>query len=125
MLRRFAVSLTLAALLVTGLSAQTSFNYPKPRKVEQVDDYHGVQVSDPYRWMEDSKSADLASWIDSENKITDAYLSAIPERDRIKARLTELWNYERYSAPGKIGNHYVYSKNADHADNADENRSFF
>src|SRR5436190_15757450 len=112
MFRRSFLSLTLATFLFTGAYAQTAFDYPKPKKVEQVDNYHGTQVSDPYRWMEDTDSADVQSWIASENKVTDAYFATIQtERDRIKARLTELWNYERFSAPGKVGNHYIYPKN--------------
>ncbi len=111
MFRRHFLLLSLFALLLTGVSAQSGFNYPKPRKVDQVDDYHGTQVRDPYRWMEDTKTADVQSWIEAENKLTDAYLASIPQRDAIKGRLTELWNYERFSAPGKIGNKYIYSKN--------------
>ena len=111
MLRRSVALLSLFAFLCTSVSAQNGFNYPKPKKVEQVDEYHGTKVTDPFRWMEDSKSADLTSWIEAENKITDAYLSSIPEREAIKNRLTELWNYERYSSPSKVGNRYIYSKN--------------
>src|SRR5687768_5169236 len=111
MFRRFTLLLSLLALLFTSISAQNGFNYPKPKKVEQVDNYHGTQVNDPYRWMEDTKNADVQSWIEAENKLTDSYLASIPERDKIKARLTELWNYERYSAPAKVGNKYIYFKN--------------
>lgn len=111
MFRRSLALVSLVIFLFTSLSAQNGFNYPKPKKVEQIDEYHGVKVSDPYRWMEDSKSPDLQPWIEAENKITDAYLGTIPQREAIKNRLTELWNYERYSAPGKIGNKYIYSKN--------------
>jgi prolyl oligopeptidase len=111
MFRRSLVLFSLVAFLLTTISAQNGFNYPKPKKIEQIDDYHGVRVSDPYRWMEDTKAADLQSWIEEENKLTDGYLNSIPERDKIKARLTELWNYERYSAPSKVGNKYIYTKN--------------
>jgi prolyl oligopeptidase len=111
MFRKSFLTLSLATFLFTGVSAQNSFDYPKPKKGEQVDNYHGTQVNDPYRWMEDTESPDMQSWIAAENKITDAYFATIPEREKIKARLTELWNYERYSAPGKIGNRYIYSKN--------------
>ncbi|HKP68493.1 MAG TPA: prolyl oligopeptidase family serine peptidase [Pyrinomonadaceae bacterium] len=111
MSRRLLVLVSLLALLFTNAAAQTAFDYPKPKKVTQVDDYHGTKVNDPFRWMEDSKSADLTSWIDAENKITDAYFATIPQRDAIKARLTELWNYERYSSPSKVGNKYIYTKN--------------
>ena len=112
MFRRFTLLLALFAFLFSSVPAQNGFKYPKPKKVEQVDDYHGTRVSDPYRWMEESKSPDLQTWIEEENQLTQSYLASIPERDKIKARLTELWNYERYSAPGKIADgKYIYSKN--------------
>ena len=79
------------------------FDYPKPKKVEQVDDYSGTKVADPYRWMEEY-SADTNAWIQAQNKVTDAYLSQISERNIIKDRLTKLWNYEKYSSPVKHGN---------------------
>src|SRR5215218_8644906 len=91
--------------------AQTGIKYPNAKKVEQVDDYNGVKVSDPYRWLEDTESADTKAWIDTQNKITFDYLSTIPQREQIKKRLTELWNYEKYSAPFKVGKHYFYYKN--------------
>jgi prolyl oligopeptidase len=91
--------------------AQTGIKYPNAKKVEQVDDYNGVKVSDPYRWLEDTESADTKAWIDVQNKITFDYLSTIPQREQIKKRLTELWNYEKYSAPFKVGKHYFYYKN--------------
>lgn len=111
MFRKSFLALFLTTFLVSGLAAQTAFDYPKPKKVEQVDDYHGTKVSDPFRWMEATDSPDMQSWIAAENKITDAYFATIPEREKLRARFTELWNYERYSAPGKIGNKYIYSKN--------------
>ena len=111
MFRSSIALLALIAFLFTSVPAQNGFDYPKPKKVDQVDDYHGTKVSDPYRWMEDSKSPDLQSWIEAENKITDSYSASIPQREAIKNRLTELWNYERYSSPNKVGNKYIYSKN--------------
>jgi prolyl oligopeptidase len=92
-------------------TAQTKLQYPAAKKVEQVDDYHGVKVADPYRWLEDGESADTKAWIDAQNKVTFDYLATIPQREQIKKRLTELWNYEKYSAPFKAGKHYFYYKN--------------
>ncbi len=97
-------------LTADGL-AQTKFDYPKTKKVEQVDDYHGVRISDPYRWLEDDNSAETKAWVEAQNRVTFDYLNKIPERARIKARLTELWNYEKYSAPFKEGSRYFYYKN--------------
>ncbi len=101
--------LTLAFFVMTS-SAQT-FNYPKPRKVDQADDYHGTKVADPFRWLEDPKSEGYEDWIAAENKLTNGYLETIPERQAIKERITKLFNYEKYSSPSKIGSHYFYSKN--------------
>lgn len=98
--------LSFMSLMIFG----QKFDYPKPKKVEQVDDYSGTKVADPYRWMEEY-SADTNAWIQAQNKVTDAYLSQIPERNTIKERLTKLWNYEKYSSPSKHGNNYFYYKN--------------
>ncbi|MGI8639322.1 MAG: prolyl oligopeptidase family serine peptidase [Pyrinomonadaceae bacterium] len=90
---------------------QTKIEYPKTKKVDQTDDYHGTKVSDPYRWLEDDNSAETKAWVEAENKVTFNYLNQIPERAKLKARLTELWNYEKYSAPFKEGDKYFYYKN--------------
>ncbi|HXH68954.1 MAG TPA: prolyl oligopeptidase family serine peptidase [Pyrinomonadaceae bacterium] len=97
--------------VAASVFAQTRFDYPKTKKVEQTDDYHGTKVSDPYRWLEDDNSAETKAWVEAQNKITFGYLNQIPERAKLKARLTELWNYERYSAPNEQGGKYFYSKN--------------
>ena len=91
--------------------AQNKIEYPKTKKIDQTDDYHGTKVSDPYRWLEDDNSAETKAWVQAENKVTFDYLNQIPEREQLKKRLTELWNYEKYSAPFKEGKHYFYSKN--------------
>lgn len=112
MFRKSLSLVALCAVLATTLAAQTGFNYPKPKRIDQVDDFHGVKVADPYRWMEDTESADVKAWIEAENKITQSYLSSIPQREAIKNRLTEIWNYERYGAPAKIADgFYIYTKN--------------
>ncbi len=91
--------------------AQVKIEYPETRKVEQVDDYNGVKVSDPYRWLEDDNSAETKAWVEAQNKVTFDYLKTIPQREMLKKRLTELWNYEKYSAPFKQGSNYFYYKN--------------
>ncbi|MBC7900344.1 MAG: S9 family peptidase, partial [Saprospiraceae bacterium] len=111
MIKSFSLILLVFSFLLSNLSAQTAFDYPKPRKADQTDDYHGTKVSDPYRWMEETKLPEVQSWIEAENKLTDSYLATIPQREAIKTRLTELWNYERYSSPFKVGKKYIYSKN--------------
>ncbi len=103
--------LSIFMFLSANSFAQMKIEYPATKKVEQTDDYHGTKVSDPYRWLEDDNSAETKAWVKAENKVTFDYLNQIPERAKIKARLTELWNYEKYTAPSKQGNYYFYSKN--------------
>ncbi len=85
--------------------------YPKARKGDIVDDYHGVKVPDPYRWLEDPDSPESRAWIEAENRVTFGYLEQIPERSKIKERLTGLWDYEKYGLPYKRGDRYFFSKN--------------
>jgi prolyl oligopeptidase len=93
--------------------------YPPTRKSDQVDNYHGTLVADPYRWLENSDSQETKAWIEAENKLTFAYLQEIPARDKIKQRLTKLWDYEKYGIPFKEGEslpngsteRYFYFKN--------------
>src|ERR1043165_3773673 len=75
-------------------STSTPLNYPVTAKVNQVDDYHGTKVADPYRWLEDDKSMETAAWVEAQNKVTFGFLDQIPARAKIKERLTRLWNYE-------------------------------
>jgi prolyl oligopeptidase len=76
-----------------------------------MDNYHGTQVADPYRWLEDPNSPETQTWIAAQNQLTVGYLNQIPCRDRIKQRLTELWDYEKYSTPFHQGDRYFYFKN--------------
>ena len=85
--------------------------YPETAKTNQVDDYRGIKVADPYRWLEDDNSPQTKAWVEAQNKVTFGYLDQIPERKQIKERLTKLWNYERYGIPAKHGGRYFYSKN--------------
>jgi prolyl oligopeptidase len=114
-MKRVAWPVTLAVFTITILAAaeEQALKYPNTRKIEQVDDYHGTKVADPYRRLEDDvrKSKELADWVDAENKVTFAYLDTIPQRQQIRERMTELWNYPRYSVPEKEGGKYYFSKN--------------
>ncbi|MCX6552252.1 MAG: S9 family peptidase, partial [Acidobacteria bacterium] len=104
---------TLVVLMTFTLSAQQAapYKYPDAKKADQVDDFFGTKVADPYRWLENSDAPDTRAWIDAENTITFAYLEQIPERARLKDRLTKLWNYERYGVPSREGAWYVFSRN--------------
>jgi len=102
----------LVSMFLTANSfAQIKIEYPKTKKVAQTDDYHGTRVADPYRWLEDDNSAETKAWVAAQNKVTFGYLNQIPERAALKKRLTELWNYAKYSAPFKEGGKYFYYKN--------------
>jgi prolyl oligopeptidase len=104
----------LALVVVPSLArAQASDSCPLPhaRTVDTVTDYFGTRVADPYRWLENTDAPDTKAWVDSENCVTFAYLARIPERARIRERLTKLWNYERFGLPAREGGLYVFSKN--------------
>ncbi len=92
-------------------SNEKSLQYPISRKVDQVDDYHGTLIADPYRWLEDPDSEETKAWVTTQNQLTFKYLEEIPSREKIKQRLTQLWDYEKYSIPFKKGNRYFYFKN--------------
>ena len=98
-LRTFAAVMT--ALLITAAAVGAPIEYPKTKKVDQVDDYHGTKVADPYRWLEDDvrTSKDVADWVEAENKVTFAYLGASPSASRSASGSPTLWNYEKYSRP--------------------------
>jgi len=85
--------------------------YPRAEKENQQDNYHGTIVADPYRWLEDDNSPRTHEWVEAENKVTFDFLDKIPEREAIKHRLTELWNFERYGIPSKEGGRYFISRN--------------
>jgi prolyl oligopeptidase len=119
----FVLLLTVSLFVLLNAGAQTSiagssdkmlktFEYPAARKADQVDDYHGVKVADPYRWLEDLDSQETRTWVEAENNLTFSFLSSIPARKSIKDRLTKLWNYEKYGIPFKEGNRYFYSRNS-------------
>jgi prolyl oligopeptidase len=97
----------------TGNQKNSTMKYPQTRRVDQVDEYHGVRVADPYRWLEADvrESDEVAAWVNEQNAVARKFLDAIPERPAIVKRLTALWNYERYSPPMEKGGKYFYSKN--------------
>jgi prolyl oligopeptidase len=106
-------ALCLAGVTLAVSAGGASRKYPDTKRGDQVDDYHGTKVADPYRWLEDDvrESKDVADWVAEENKVTFAYLKQIPEREAIKKRITELWNYEKYTPPFRTGPRYVFTKN--------------
>ena len=113
--------ITLLLLIATGCVTQSiapgkilpdgRLQYPPTKTVTQVDTLHGVQVADPYRWLENADAPDTRVWVKAQNKLTFAYLDTIPERPAIRARLKKLWNYERFGVPVKAGGRYFYTRN--------------
>ncbi|RYX87050.1 S9 family peptidase, partial [bacterium] len=77
--------------------------YPKTAKINVTDHYFGTEVTDPYRWLEDDRSAATKAWVEAQNEVTQAYLQQIPFRETIRQKLEKLWNYEKFSAPFKEG----------------------
>jgi len=111
-MNRIVFALVLVPLgLVFSADPQTQFKYPAAPTTDQVDDYSGIKVTDPYRPLENPDSPESRKWIEAENKITFDFLKSIPQRDGIKNRLTEIWNYERFGVPFKQGGRYFFSKN--------------
>lgn len=111
----FLLSFLLVAFIIScnqqeGPSA-ADIEYPETNKVDTVDTYFGTEVADPYRWLEDDNAAETEMWVEAQNEITFDYLEAIPFRDEIEAKVEDLIDYERVSAPSKHGDYYYYYKN--------------
>lgn len=110
MKKKFLVLLNIG--IAMNLMAQDfKGKYPTTKKVNQVDNFFGVNVNDPYRWLEDDLSTDTKNWVETQNKVTFEYLDQIEFRDKLKNQLTELWNYEKISAPFKRGDYTYFYKN--------------
>ncbi|MBA0882757.1 prolyl oligopeptidase family serine peptidase [Flavobacterium undicola] len=111
-MRKTIIITTIISSIMTSF-AQTSkaILYPETRKDATVDDYFGTKVKDPYRWLEDDRSAETAAWVKAENKVTNVYLDQIPFRNQLKERLEKLWNYEKTGAPFIEANFTYYFKN--------------
>lgn len=116
--RSIFVTISLAvsvALLISDMAypqaPESNLLYPKSKVVDQIDDYHGTKINDPFRWLEDVDSQDTKNWVGEQNKLTFDYLESIPARARFKQRLTELWNFERYGLPRQYGKTYFYTYN--------------
>ncbi|MFH0931103.1 MAG: prolyl oligopeptidase family serine peptidase [Candidatus Zixiibacteriota bacterium] len=101
----------LIPIILFGITNAQKFKYPPARMDNVVETYFGTKVADPYRWLENPDSPETQAWVEAENKLTFDYLNAIPAREKIKARLTKLWNYPKYTLPRKRAERYFYSKN--------------
>jgi prolyl oligopeptidase len=105
-----AVIFLLVFVFAAVASAQR-LAYPETKRVDQVDDYFGTKVADPYRWLENNDSQEVADWIEAQNKVTFGYLDQIPYRKAVAERLTKLYNYPKIGAPTRRGEWFLFSKN--------------
>jgi len=109
--KHFVALLSIAILTSFTMKAQTPIKYPVTKKVDTIDNYFGTKVADPYRWLEDDKSAETAAWVKAENAVTTDYLAKIPFRTQMKDKLDKMWNYPKYGVPFKEGKYYFFYKN--------------
>ena len=115
--RLFPAAMTLAVLSIItismlGLPAHAGkYTYPEARKTDVTDNYHGTMVEDPYRWMEDPEAEETVKWVEAQNKLFHSFIENEPSREAVEKRITELWNYPKYSLPYKYGERYFFTKN--------------
>ncbi len=116
-----ARALAFAVALVSPLGGQETpstqgagapLRYPESRRSDQTDDYHGTLITDPYRWLEDVGSPETKDWVSRQNAVTFGYLASLPEREPLRKRLSEIWNYPKYGVPFKEGGRYFYRENS-------------
>ena len=100
----------MSAGILAGCSP-SNIEYPSTKKVDQVDDYHGTSVADPYRWLEVDTAKAVMEWVNQQNQVTFNYLNQIEGKEGLKTELETLYNYEKYSAPRKAGDYYLFYKN--------------
>jgi prolyl oligopeptidase len=96
---------------IVKTSAEKKLGYPITKKVDVVDDYFGTKVVDPYRWLENNDSPEVAAWVEAQNKVSFDYLARIPYRKAVYDRLTKLYNYPKIGAPQRRGEWFVFTKN--------------
>lgn len=90
----------------------SGFKYPTTATCDQVDNYHGTLIADPYRWLEDTDSPQTREWIERQNSLTFSFLEKIPAREKIRERLRELWDFPKSYAPRKAGGRYFQLRNS-------------
>lgn len=112
----------IVSLLFTSFCSNTNAQmvYPDSKTVKQVDTYHGIKIEDPYRWLEDDNSSETKLWVESQNKVTNQYLAQISYKEKVKQRLTTLWNFDKMSTPFKKGKLFFSFRN-----NGLQNQSVF
>ena len=111
-------NLVLFSIIITAMSCNnpqkpefSPLSYPETKTVDTVDQYFETSVADPYRWLEDDRSEETGGWVAEQNNVTFGHLSEVPFREALKSRLTQLWNYEKVTAPFKEGDYTYFYKN--------------
>lgn len=110
-MRRTFFAIVTTMVVTSCVQQPAPIQYPITEKIDQVDNYFGTEVADPYRWLEDDNSEQTAEWVKAQNAITQQYLASIPFRDALKSRLETIWNYPRVGVPFKKGGRYFIYKN--------------
>lgn len=112
-MKKLNLLIILPALIMThACNNKQSIDYPETKKMDQVDEYFGTKVKDPYRWLENDTTKETKAWVKAQNEVTFDYLNKIPFREKVKKRLTKIWDYPKESAPFKEGGHYFVYKNS-------------
>ncbi|HZF99426.1 MAG TPA: S9 family peptidase, partial [Chitinophagales bacterium] len=112
-----STALLSASMFLTAMAQAPPTNppikvtYPETKKVTQVDDYFGVKVEDPYRWLEDDMAPDVKEWVKAQQAVTEKYMSQVPYRAKMKERLRKLFDYPKYGLMSKKGDYYYFNKN--------------
>lgn len=111
--RSFFTPLMMTLMMTLFSTSAYSIEYPDTRTGHQIDDYHGVQVADPYRWLEADvrETPEVADWVARQNAVTDRYLETLDQREKIRPILTKVWDYERFGVPRKAGGRYFFTRN--------------
>jgi len=108
---KFAIGVALVLVFGHQLDALPAPEHPPTRTVDVVDNYHGIEVADPFRWLEQLGSSDTLSWVEAQNRVTEDYLTSLPLRPALQKRITELWNYPKSTVPVRVGGQFWYRKN--------------
>jgi prolyl oligopeptidase len=113
-MKKMTIIVATTVLISCGKNKQkmiTTMTYPETKKGDVIDSYFGTNITDPYQWLENDTAADVQAWVKAENEVTQNYLSHIPYRDNIKKRLTQIWDFPKYSSPFKEGDWFYFFKN--------------
>ena len=102
---------SLLTFMIPSLTFAAAIDYPETRKADVVDELHGTQVPDPYRWLEDDNAEETKAWVTAENRVTEDFLNTIPQRGEIRKRLADLWNFERTGSPQEFGGKWFFTHN--------------